>query len=127
MAYGLLLVTASISRGQAANEITVPLSDPAKRGKLKAHLNYGSITVHGTLRASVPSFVPPGASPVSVGLSLHCLGIHVEIRPALIAHSHVQQEPSTVIPLTGPTTVRQDCVDSLPQILTDKGFRNLEW
>lgn len=50
---GLLMITASISRGQAANEFTVPLSDPGKRGKLKAHLNYGSITVKGTGRSDV--------------------------------------------------------------------------
>src|SRR5436190_20806734 len=36
-----------------ANEFTVPLSDPAKRGKLKAHLNSGSITVKGTARKDV--------------------------------------------------------------------------
>lgn len=53
MACGLLLITASISRAQGANEFTVPLSDPAKRGKLKAHLNYGSITVNGTQRKDV--------------------------------------------------------------------------
>ena len=50
---GLLMITASISRAQAANEFTVPLSDPGKRGKLKAHLNYGSITVKGTGRSDV--------------------------------------------------------------------------
>jgi DUF4097 and DUF4098 domain-containing protein YvlB len=35
------------------NEFTVPLSDPAKRGKLKAHLNSGSIIVKGTARKDV--------------------------------------------------------------------------
>jgi hypothetical protein len=35
------------------NEFTVPLSDPAKRGKLKAHLNSGSIFVKGTARKDV--------------------------------------------------------------------------
>ncbi|MBL7851596.1 MAG: DUF4097 family beta strand repeat protein [Cyclobacteriaceae bacterium] len=50
-----LLVMATIlsSFGQAGNEFTIPLSDPAKRGKLKAHLNYGSITVKGTARKDV--------------------------------------------------------------------------
>lgn len=50
---GLLLITNAISHAQAANEFTVPLSDPSKRGKLKAHLNYGSITVKGTGRRDV--------------------------------------------------------------------------
>lgn len=35
------------------NEFTVPLSDPGKRGKLKAHLNSGSIIVKGTARKDV--------------------------------------------------------------------------
>lgn len=50
-----LLVAAAISSsfGQGGNEFTIPLSDPAKRGKLKAHLNYGSITVKGTARKDV--------------------------------------------------------------------------
>jgi hypothetical protein len=38
---------------QGANEFVVPLSDPAKRGKLKAHLNSGSITIKGTARKDV--------------------------------------------------------------------------
>ncbi|HEY3430560.1 MAG TPA: DUF4097 family beta strand repeat-containing protein, partial [Cyclobacteriaceae bacterium] len=38
---------------QGGNEFVVPLSDPAKRGKLKAHLNSGSITVKGTARKDV--------------------------------------------------------------------------
>lgn len=46
-----LLVSAVMSFGQG--EFTVPLSDPAKRGKLKAHINYGSITVKGTARKDV--------------------------------------------------------------------------
>ena len=50
---GLLLVTASITRAQSENEFTVPLSDPSKRAKVKAHLNYGSITVKGTARKDV--------------------------------------------------------------------------
>lgn len=50
---GLLLITNAISHAQTANEFTVPLSDPSRRGKLKAHLNYGSITVKGTARKDV--------------------------------------------------------------------------
>jgi hypothetical protein len=50
---GLVLITSSLSSAQAPNEFTIPLSDPAKRGKLKAHLNYGSITVKGTGRKDV--------------------------------------------------------------------------
>lgn len=38
---------------QGGNEFVVPLSDPAKRGKLKAHLNSGSITIKGTARKDV--------------------------------------------------------------------------
>lgn len=38
---------------QNGGDFTVPLSDPAKRGKLKAHLNYGSITVRGTARKDI--------------------------------------------------------------------------
>jgi hypothetical protein len=50
---GLILITNAIASAQNANEFAVPLSDPAKRGKLKAHLNYGSITVKGTARKDV--------------------------------------------------------------------------
>jgi len=50
---GLLLITGSITFAQSGNEFTVPLSDPSKRGTLKAHLNYGSITVKGTARKDV--------------------------------------------------------------------------
>lgn len=49
---GLILV-GSAAFAQGGNEFTVPLSDPAKRGKLKAHLNYGSITVKGTGRKDI--------------------------------------------------------------------------
>lgn len=38
---------------QGGNEFTIPLSDPSKRGKLKARINYGSITVKGTGRKDV--------------------------------------------------------------------------
>ena len=50
---GLLLITNSVTRAQSGNEFTVPLSDPAKRGKVMAHLNYGSITVKGTARKDI--------------------------------------------------------------------------
>jgi DUF4097 and DUF4098 domain-containing protein YvlB len=35
------------------NEFTVALSDPAKRGKIKVHLNSGSVTIKGTARKDV--------------------------------------------------------------------------
>ena len=35
------------------NEFTVALTDPAKRGKIKVHLNSGSITLKGTARKDV--------------------------------------------------------------------------
>jgi Putative adhesin len=47
----LVLILAVVASAQS--EFTVPLTDPAKRGKLKAHLNYGSITVKGTGRKDV--------------------------------------------------------------------------
>jgi hypothetical protein len=57
IAIGILLITSAIASAQNANananEFTVPLSDPAKRGKLKAHLNYGSITIKGTARKDI--------------------------------------------------------------------------
>ncbi|HYG04084.1 MAG TPA: DUF4097 family beta strand repeat-containing protein [Chryseosolibacter sp.] len=53
MIAGLMLISGSIACAQSNNEFTVPLSDPAKRGKLKAHLNYGSITIKGTARKDV--------------------------------------------------------------------------
>ena len=51
--FGLVLITSSITRGQSENQFTVPLSDPAQRATIKAHLNYGSITVKGTGRKDV--------------------------------------------------------------------------
>jgi hypothetical protein len=48
-----LFMIGSAAFGQGTNEFSVPLTDPAKRGKLKAHLNYGSITVKGTGRKDV--------------------------------------------------------------------------
>jgi hypothetical protein len=52
---GVLVAIAAgvISAQGQTNEFTIPLSDPAKRGKLKAHLNSGSITVKGTARKDV--------------------------------------------------------------------------
>jgi hypothetical protein len=38
---------------QNSGEFTVPFSDPNKRGKLKAHLNTGSITIKGSARKDV--------------------------------------------------------------------------
>ena len=40
-------------QAQNPNEFTVALSDPAKRGKIKVHLNSGSITIKGTARKDV--------------------------------------------------------------------------
>jgi len=50
---GLSLIAPSPAQAQNDNEFTVPLSDPSKRGKLKAHINYGSITVKGTARKDI--------------------------------------------------------------------------
>lgn len=49
----LIVCFSSIVYAQSSGNFPVPLSDPAKRGKLKAHLNYGSITVKGTARKDV--------------------------------------------------------------------------
>ncbi len=49
----LVLCAIASTFGQGGNEFTIPFSDPAKRGKLKAHLNSGSITVKGTARKDV--------------------------------------------------------------------------
>jgi hypothetical protein len=49
---GLVLIANAVAWAQG-NEFTIPLSDPAKRGKLRAHINYGSITVKGTARKDV--------------------------------------------------------------------------
>jgi hypothetical protein len=53
MTLGVILITSSFAKAQSASEFTVPLSDPAKRCKLKAQINYGSITVKGTGRKDV--------------------------------------------------------------------------
>lgn len=49
---GMILITASVTHAQS-NEFTIPLTDPAKRGKLKASLHTGSITIKGTTRKDV--------------------------------------------------------------------------
>ena len=49
----LQAIIPTVAWAQNPNEFTVPLSDPAKRGKLRAHINYGSITVKGTGRKDV--------------------------------------------------------------------------
>ncbi len=50
LAFSLMITAYSLAQSQ---EFTVPLTDPNKRGKLKAHLNSGSITVKGTARKDV--------------------------------------------------------------------------
>jgi hypothetical protein len=49
---GLVLITSS-TFGQASNQFSVPLTDPSKRGKLKAIINFGSVTVKGTARKDI--------------------------------------------------------------------------
>jgi hypothetical protein len=50
----LLVVLMSIAAwAQSGGEVPVGFSDPSKRGKLKAHLNYGSITIKGTARKDI--------------------------------------------------------------------------
>ena len=55
LSLGLLLITTSITsaQAQASNEFTVPLGEPGKKGKLKAQINFGSITVKGTARKDI--------------------------------------------------------------------------
>ncbi len=53
IAITILLFIVSLVQAQESGEFAVPLSDPNRRGKLKAHLNYGSITVKGTARKDV--------------------------------------------------------------------------
>ena len=50
---GLMLWSSLQSNAQKEGEFSVPLSDPAKRGMLRAHLNTGSITVKGSARKDV--------------------------------------------------------------------------
>ena len=53
MITGLVLMTGALVKAQEAGEFVVPLSDPAKRGKLKVHLNSGSISIKGTARKDI--------------------------------------------------------------------------
>ena len=53
MTLGILMISSSFASAQSASEFTIPLSDPAKRCKLKAQINYGSITIKGTGRKDV--------------------------------------------------------------------------
>jgi hypothetical protein len=49
----LIAITAAAVFAQDSGEIPIPLSDPSKKGKLKVHINYGSITVKGTARKDI--------------------------------------------------------------------------
>lgn len=50
----LALIIASTSvLAQTSGDFTVPFSEPNKRGKVRAHLNTGSITIKGTARKDV--------------------------------------------------------------------------
>lgn len=51
--FSLIVLIVGMLKLSAQNEFAIPLSDPAKRGKLIAHLNSGSITVKGTARKDV--------------------------------------------------------------------------
>jgi hypothetical protein len=50
---GLVFFTSLATLAQSSGDFPVPLSDPAKRGILKAALHSGSITVKGTARKDV--------------------------------------------------------------------------
>lgn len=53
-AVAIILTLMSIATwAQDSGEIPIPLTDPAKRTKLKVHINYGSVTVKGTARKDV--------------------------------------------------------------------------
>lgn len=49
----ICLISLSAAGFAQDNEFTVALTDPAKRGKIKVHLNSGSVTVKGTARKDV--------------------------------------------------------------------------
>jgi hypothetical protein len=51
--FGIIFSSLAGAIAQNSGDFPVPLSDPNKRGKLKAHLNSGSITVKGTARKDV--------------------------------------------------------------------------
>ena len=48
-----IFLSSSVLFAQNTGDFVVPFSDPNKRGKIKAHLNVGSITVKGTARKDV--------------------------------------------------------------------------
>ena len=50
---GIIILSVAGAFAQNSGEFPVPLSDPNKRGKLKAHLNSGTIVVKGTARKDV--------------------------------------------------------------------------
>lgn len=50
---GIILITSSFLKAQTTGDFAVPLSEPGKRGKLKVHLNSGSVTVKGVPRKDV--------------------------------------------------------------------------
>ena len=49
----LVMIISMAAYAQSSGEVPVAFSDPAKRGRLKAHLNSGSITIKGTARKDV--------------------------------------------------------------------------
>jgi hypothetical protein len=49
----VLVLMSFAAFAQDSGEIPIPLSDPSKKGKLKVHINYGSITVKGTARKDI--------------------------------------------------------------------------
>lgn len=48
-----LVAIGNLSLAQTSGDFAVPLSDPNKRGKLKVHINSGSITIKGTARKDI--------------------------------------------------------------------------
>lgn len=53
LAFAMFLMCYSEGYTQNGNEFTVPLSDPTKRGKIRAQINHGSVTVKGTARKDI--------------------------------------------------------------------------
>ena len=49
----IFFLSTLVTFAQNSGDFPVPLTDPAKRGKLNAHINSGSITVKGTARKDV--------------------------------------------------------------------------
>jgi hypothetical protein len=56
----LVMLISVAAWAQSGGEVPVSLSDPTKRGKLKAHLNSGSITIKGTARKDILVKYAPG-------------------------------------------------------------------